>query len=304
VCITTLLCEAATGPFSAFHFQRIQPLGAIGNGLTIPLVEGLAMPIGFFGVLAMPFGLDRPFWWVAGACVDLMLFVSNHVAMIPFATHTLPAISLPAVLCLVLGMVLIVLWSTRLRWVGIGPVVIGLLVALTGQRADIVVARDGQGIAARGPDGTLTIMGKGTSSFVVAQWLAADGDMRQPNDPSLKKGPLCNATGCVTPLSDGKALTLTLRETDFSDDCAVAQVLVTPLFAPDPCAPITIDKTVLQSRGSVELVPDGKGSYTLRGARSADYNRPWSPKPILSPQPAPAPDAEGMDPTQDPITPR
>jgi competence protein ComEC len=304
VLLTTLLCEAATGPFSAFHFQRIQPLGAIGNGLTIPLVEALAMPIGFFGVLAMPFGIDKPFWWVAGFCVDVMIWVSNHVAQIPFATHTLPAISLPAVLCLVFGMVWIVLWSTRLRLAGIFPVLIGVALAFFGDRADIVIARDGQGLAARGPDGALSVMGKGTSSFVVAQWLAADGDMRQPNDPTLKKSPLCNVTGCVFTLQNGKTLTLTLRQRDFSDDCAMAKVLVTPLLAPDPCAPMTIDKALLQSRGSVELIADGKGSYAIRGARSADYNRPWSPKPFAAPPPVIAPDAEGIDPTQDPITPR
>jgi competence protein ComEC len=302
VMLTTALCEAATGPFSAFHFQRIQPLGMIGNGLTIPLVEGLAMPIGFFGVLAMPFGLDRYFWQLAGYCVSVMLWVSDRVATIPFATHTLPAISMASVLWLVFGMCWILLWSTRLRLFGLAPVIIGIAFGLLGQRADIVVARDGQGVAARGPDGQLAIMGKGTSSFVVAQWLAADGDMRQPNDPSLKRGPLCNATGCVAPLLGGGNLYLTLRTNDLSRDCGSAKIVVTPLTVSFPCSSITVDKPLLLSRGSVELVPDAKGSYLLRGARSAEYNRPWSTKPVDHHDAAPLSDPEDL--TLEPVYPR
>jgi competence protein ComEC len=77
VLLTTCLAEAATGPYSAFHFQRFQPLGLIGNALTIPLIETLAMPIGFIGMMAIPFGLDGPFWKIMGYSVDVMLYVST-----------------------------------------------------------------------------------------------------------------------------------------------------------------------------------------------------------------------------------
>src|SRR4051794_22494177 len=35
---TTLVATLATGPFSAFHFQNLNPYGLIGNALTLPLV--------------------------------------------------------------------------------------------------------------------------------------------------------------------------------------------------------------------------------------------------------------------------
>jgi competence protein ComEC len=306
VFLTTLLAEAATGPFSAFHFQRFQPLGLIGNALTIPLIESLAMPIGFIGVFAIPFGLDGPFWKVMGYSVDLMLYVSNLVASTPFATRALPAISVTSVLFLSFGLLWLTLWSTRLRLLGILPALIGIAIALTGTRPDIVIARDGLSLAARGPDGRLAVMGKGASAFVVAQWLSADGDMRQPTDASVRRGPLCNATGCITKLHDGKPLTLTLRERDLAEDCKLAIVLVTPLDAPADCKALTVDKTRSALLGSVELFPDASGSYTVKGARRAGYDRPWSPKPIVTAPPidtAPA-TAEPDDPTLQPITPR
>ena len=229
VFLTTLLAEAATGPFSAFHFQRFQPLGLIGNALTIPLIESLAMPIGFIGVAAIPFGLDGPFWKIMGYSVDVMLYVSTLVASTPFATRALPAISIASVLCLSLGLLWLTLWSTRLRLVGVVPVLIGIAMAFHGTRPDIVVARDGLSLAARGPDGQLAVMGKGASSFVVTQWLSADGDMRQPTDPTVRRGPLCNATGCIAKLKDGQTITLTLLKRDLTEDCRLAAVLITPL---------------------------------------------------------------------------
>ena len=304
VALTTFVCEAATSSFSAFHFQRIQPLGIIGNALTIPLVEGLAMPIGCLGVLAMPFGLDGPLWRLMGVFVGIMLRVSALVASIPFATHALPAISLASVLYLAFGLVWLVLWSTPLRLAGVVPLLVGLGLAIGGSRADIVIARSGDGLAARGGDGRLAVMGKGTSAFVVGQWLAADGDMRLPADPSLRGGALCNGTGCVFRLTDGAPLYLSYAEVDLKEDCAAAKVLVTPLAAPEPCAPVTVDRNRLAAMGSIELVPNGHGGYTARGARSPDYDRPWSPKPPDTAPAAPPADAEGSDPTIDPVTPR
>ena len=57
ILLTTFLAELATAPFALYHFQRVQPLGVIGNMFTIPLVEMMAMPFGFLGLLALPFGL-------------------------------------------------------------------------------------------------------------------------------------------------------------------------------------------------------------------------------------------------------
>ncbi len=305
VFLTTLLAEAATGPFSAFHFQRFQPLGLIGNALTIPLIESLAMPIGFIGVMAIPFGLDRPFWSIMGYSVDLMLYVSSLVASTPYATRALPAISIPSVLCLSLGLLWLTLWSTRLRLAGLLPVGVGITLAFLGQRPDIVVARDGLSLAARGPDGALAVMGKGASTFVVSQWLSADGDMRQPADPSVKRGPLCNARGCIAHLVDGKVLTLTLRPRDLSEDCAIATVLVTPLEAPMGCKALAIDQPRSAALGSIELFADGEGGYRIHGARRANYDRPWSLKPPERQSQSEASlTVEPDDPTLEPITPR
>ncbi len=304
VLLTTLLAEAATGPYSAFHFQRFQPLGLIGNAITIPLIESLAMPIGFLGVLAIPFGLDHLFWHVMGYAVDVMLYLSGVVAATPFATQALPAISMSCLVSLTLGLLWLTLWSSRLRYFGVVPILFGLVLTYQSTRPDVVVARDGLSLAARGPDGKLIVMGKGASAFVVAQWLSADGDMRRPNDTTLRQGTYCNATGCFARMIDGKSIAISLRERDLSDDCKAVSIVVTPLEMPNECSALSVDSKVTQSLGSVALLPNGAGGYQILGSRTASYDRPWSqkPKPFTAPQNTSPPDAE--DPTDQPITPR
>ncbi len=58
--MTTLIASTATAPFAAYHFQRINPYGLIGNALAIPFVSLLVMPAAVAGTLLMPFGLDGP----------------------------------------------------------------------------------------------------------------------------------------------------------------------------------------------------------------------------------------------------
>jgi len=304
VLLTTCLAEAATGPYSAFHFQRFQPLGLIGNALTIPLIESLAMPVGFLGVLAIPFGLDHWFWKFMGWAVDGMLYLSGLVASPPFATQALPAISIASLLCLTFGLLWLTLWSSQLRYLGVVPILLGLSLTLYNTRPDVVVARDGLSLAARGPDGKLMIMGKGASAFVVAQWLSADGDMRRPNDATLRQGAYCNPSGCFAHLMDGKSITISLHERDLAEDCNTISIVVTPLELPSECRALSIDHKVTQSLGSIALLPDGAGGYTIQGARSATYDRPWSPKPKPVTPLETFPTAEPEDPTAQPITPR
>ena len=76
---TTLVASIATAPFAAYHFQTLNPYGLIGNALALPLVSLVVMPSAVLGVLAYPFGLDRPVWQVMGAAVAQVLDVSAWV---------------------------------------------------------------------------------------------------------------------------------------------------------------------------------------------------------------------------------
>ncbi len=322
VVLTTLLAEAATAPFAAYHFQRFQPLGLIGNMVTIPLVEVIAMPVGFLGFLALPFGLDAPLWRFMGVSVSLMLHLSHFVSTLPVSTQVLPAISPTALIILSIGVMWIVLWSTVLRWLGLVPLALGAVLAFTGVHPDIYVARDGASLAARGPDGTLQAMGRGLNSFTLAQWLAADGDRRAADDPQLKANTLCNSTGCIAKLKQNDNIILGLAPDDLEEDCRLAAIIVTPYEAPQTCRAqkqaLVIDRPTVDAYGAIAIYRTGS-AFTIAGARDPARNRPWAPRPkeIRDPFANTAnnaanntassvnpPSAVAPDPERDPIMPR
>jgi competence protein ComEC len=284
VFLTTCLAEIATAPFALYHFQRFQPLGLIGNMFTIPLVEMVAMPVGFIGLLALPFGLDAPVWHFMGYSVGTMLALSNYVSDLPYASMIVSTISPASLLFVSAGMIWIVLWSTTLRWFGLLLVMIGCLLATGTAHPDFYIARDGASLAARGSDGRLHVMGRGLTDFTVAQWLSADGDPRPSDDPSLKQGAFCTASGCLMATKQNEKIVLGLARDDLDEDCKIASILITPYDAPQACSKaLVIDRDVVDRYGAVALYryesTKGKisnsNTYRIEGARDPAKNRPW-----------------------------
>ena len=285
IILTTCLAEIATAPFALYHFQRFQPLGLMGNMFTIPLVEMVAMPAGFIGLLALPFGLDAPIWHFMGYGVGAMLALSHYVSELPYASIVVSAISPTSLLFISAGMIWIVLWSTPLRWFGLLPVMIGCLFAMLTAHPDLYVARDGVSLAARGSDGRLHVMGHGLTDFTLAQWLAADGDSRKRDDLSLKQGAFCTSSGCVMTTARNEKIVLGLARDDLDEDCKIAAILITPYDAPQACSKaLVIDRDVVDRYGAVALYRDESANgdklnaktYRIEGARDPQKNRPWT----------------------------
>uniref|UniRef100_UPI0035CBE24E ComEC/Rec2 family competence protein n=1 Tax=uncultured Methylobacterium sp. TaxID=157278 RepID=UPI0035CBE24E len=175
---TTLVAQIATAPFATYHFQTIQPFGLIGNALTLPLVSLAVMPAAVLGILAYPFALDQPVWWLMGLAVRGMLTISGWIEGLGRANVVVPAFGAGALAFLALALLLLTLPVSRLRWLGVLPGALGFGLAALPERYDIYVDRQGGGAAVRGADGLLVALGR-PSAFVLEQWLRADGDVRK-----------------------------------------------------------------------------------------------------------------------------
>ena len=276
---TTLVAQVATAPFATYHFQTIQPLGLVGNALTLPLVSLVVMPSAVIGILAYPFGLDGPIWWLMGQAVAGMLAISEWIAGFERATAVLPAFGPGALMLLAAGLLLATLPLSRLRWLALPPTVLGLGLAAAPERYDLYVDRQGAGAAVRGPDGQLAALGA-PPRFVLEQWLKADGDGRRAAQViALSAGGRCDRLGCTARLPDGRAVALVRDRRAFPEDCARAAVLITGLAAPAGCTgPLVIDRRALAAHGAVALRIDGSG-LTARYARDDGRSLPWRPHP-------------------------
>ena len=292
---TTLVAGVATAPFSAYHFQAANPLGLIGNALALPLVSIVVMPAAVLGVVALPFGLDRPVWSVAGAAVAQVLGVAEWVSGLQGASLVVPSFEPGALALFVAALLLATLLVSPLRLVAVVPLLAGLAAATAGPRADLYVDRSGHGAAVRGSNGQLVVVGR-ASSFVVEQWLRADGDGRDPERKELSAGSRCDGLGCVATAPTGQAVAVVRDRRAFAEDCKRAAVIVSSLAAPAGCRAAWIfDRDFLATHGAVavQFTPEGP---KVRTVRRAGETRPWltrAPDKAAAPRTGDARDGAG-----------
>ena len=278
VVLASLVAGLATTPYAAYHFHRLAPYGVLANLLAMPVVSAWVMPMGILGVVALPFGLDAPFWRLMGHGIDWMIFVAQWVAHLPGAIGHIHAFGTGPLLLASLALLLVCLLRTPLRWSGAVLGVAAALWAVTTPRPDILVSADGQSAALRGPDGRLAVLHAGRDTFAIKDWLAADADPRGIKDKTLHAGVRCDVLGCIGALKSGRLAAYELSPAAFAEDCTRANVVVSRRAAPGACAATLVDRNVWRARGAVTLRWD-VDRFIEEAARPVGTDRPWSHPP-------------------------
>lgn len=289
--LTTVVATLATAPFSAFHFQRLNPFGLIGNSLALPFVSFIVMPAAVAGVLLYPFGLDSFIWWLMGQGTQPVLSVSRTIQAWSGSVTSVPAFGSAGLLLMALGLLWFTLWRSQLRWFALAPALLGVALAAHPARPDMFVDRQGQGAALRMPDGRLAVLGD-PSPYVIGFWLQADGDARSPRDKSLKERSFCDKAGCTLSGTAFGTVAFVKERYAFPEDCARADVIITRLEPPAFCTPkLLIGRTMLERQGAMTLTQ--AASLTMsRGTRDPARLRPWQvpsrearapPEPVVTP---------------------
>jgi competence protein ComEC len=151
------------------------------------------------GLLAMPFGLDGVFWWLMGVGIDWMIVVTEWVAALPGAIGRMAAFGIGPLIAASVGIVLLGLLRTPLRWSCAIVLVLSTIWALAVRQPDILISGDGRIVGVRGQDGRLHLMKGAKDVFLVKEWLAADADPRLPAEPSLADGVSCDVLRQIAP---------------------------------------------------------------------------------------------------------
>lgn len=308
--MTTLIAGLATAPFAAYHFHRATPYALAGNALATPLLSLVVMPSVVGGLMAAPFGLDGPWWSLMGWGIRAVLAIARAIASWPGAERFMPAFGETALVLFAAGIAWLCLWRTAIRWAAAPVLGLALILAAFPSRPDVVIDASGAALAARGPTGALTIVGKG-SSFTEKVWLAAEGEPKGAAATAR-----CDALGCVAPLAGGGVVALVRDARAFEEDCRIAALVVTRLRAPQECraTAAVVDRDTLNATGALSLERRG-GEFIGVPALDPAADRPWMrrrpgvfpPEEALSLRFAPSPpetapdaaDARPVDPTDD-----
>lgn len=281
IAFTTAVAGVATGAFSAFHFNHLEPYSMVGNLGALPVVSFVIMPAALVALLLMPFGLDGPALWIMGQGIELMLGVAHFVADLEGAEGLVGNAPVMALAAVTFGGLWLSLWRGRWRYLGVLPVLAGFAFWQSGAPADLMVNRDGKLVALRNGDGRL-MLSASRPAYAAETWLRHDGDARTPKQAASHSGKTCDDIGCIWTRPDGTKLAMPLTLAALRDDCLQADMIVARFGIPrrlrQACkASLVIDRFDLWRDGATAVwLEQGKKPIRLT-AREMRGARPWVP---------------------------
>lgn len=280
--LTGIVVEAVLAPIGLYHFHKSGLYGAFANIIAIPLTTFVVMPAEALALLADLAGLGAPFWWAAGQGLALLLWLARTVAVLPGSVTALPSMPLGAFLVMVAGGFWILLWRTRVRWWGAGPLALGALWALLTPAPDLLVTNDGRHLAIRAPDGRLHLLRSRAGDYVRDVLGTGAGVEEEALDLEAMPGARCSVDACVAAIERGGRVwhLLALRSryrldwAQLTEVCGWADIVVADRRLPRGCTPkwLKLDAPALARSGGVAIV---LANGTLRATRAQD-GHPWA----------------------------
>lgn len=297
LCFTSLVASAATTPFAAWHFQRVQLYGIAANAVAVPLTSLVIMPLGLLGLLLMPLGAEAVALVPMGWAVEAVLAAAHHVASWPGAAPRVPAAPAWGILAAASGMLALCLLRGRWALAGIVPLLAGLASPFAAAPPDLVVNPTARVIALRGEAGYAALFSQGAGRFdreTVAERLGLDAL------PALVPGDdgrlACTGAACTLTGPAGQRILL-LRPGPEETRCDDVALVASPEPLRGRCRPSPmIDRFSVWREGShaAWFTADGVRVVSDRALRG---DRPWvAPVPVArTSRPARGPIAPALD---------
>lgn len=291
--MTSLLAGIATALYAVWHFQRLAPLGLVGNLAAMPFMSVLVMPFGLLAAILMPFGLDAPALWVMGKGIAAVIAIADWVsAHTPLDTVGLVPAS--AVICLSTALVVLTISTTRIRLAAVVFLAAGGLLLVNRDLPDVLVSENARMVAIREADGAVSTNVARADDFIMGNWLAALGeiDFQRPKaavgltGPDLSEiaagqGFVCGEKLCLARHSSGAIVASAADPALVRPLCGVAALIVlNDATARDTCArtaTTVVTARDLARRGSVAIrLRQGTGKEIVATITRA-VEMPWRP---------------------------
>ncbi|WP_342642641.1 ComEC/Rec2 family competence protein [Rhodoligotrophos ferricapiens] len=274
--VTTLVAGLATAPVAAFHFQRVSVYSLLANLLATPVVGLIVMPLLLVALMVMPLGLEAAPLEGAGLGIAMLIRIAGWVAELPGAVSIVPVQPLWAILLVVAGMLWLCLARTGLRFLGFAPMILGLILAPTAEKPDLLIDREGKIVALRNGEGALALSDGRRGSFSAKIWLARDGDDVSPAQAARRTGFTCDPQACLGELGASTEVALVRDRAALAEECARSRVVIAPFHIRGSCAAeIVIDRKALLKEGAHRIDRRGDGTLAISTSRSEAGSRPW-----------------------------
>jgi competence protein ComEC len=259
---TGLVVEVALIPLALFHFHRSGLYGVGANILAIPLTTFVIMPLEAGALLLDVAGWGAPLWYLCGAAIDALLRLAHGVASASGAVVLMPSLPGWAFGLMVTGGLWLCLWNTRVRMLGLVPVLVGAMGALFAPSPDLLVSGDGKHLALI-RDGTPLLLRDRAGDFVRHLFAEASGFDGDPGALGARPYSDCTRDACVAAIRDsGRVWRVLATRSAYRIEwetvtraCADADVVVSDRRLPRGCTPrwLKLDREALERSGGLAI---------------------------------------------------
>jgi len=276
--VTTLIAGSLSSIPAAYHFGRMAPYSVIANGLALPVISFVVMPMALASVLLMPFGLEAWPLWAMGEGLELVLAISDWVAGLSGAHLVVPRQTVIGMVVAASGAALLCLLAGRVRLVGIPVMLLGFALGPLYSMPDILVERTAANVAFRNAHGELVFANPRKGRFAAEKWLVANGEEADLKEAAARSGWNCTARACTATIK-GRRLAY-WRKAEGEDaaplSCAGIDILIADYPLRGACRDIAlrIDRFDVWRNGAhaLRLSTSAVEVETERGTAGA---RPW-----------------------------
>lgn len=291
--VTGLLIEAVLTPIVLFHFHRAGLYGAFANVIAIPLVTLVSMPAIALGLVLDLAGLGAPAWWVTGQSLDGLLALAHWTADRPGAVRLMPQIGSGTFALFVIGGLWLALWHRRARFLGLVPILAGVVSLMLTPTPDMLVTGDGRQVGIVGEGDRLLLLRETRSEYVRDNLLESAGLAGEPIALRDWPGARCSPDFCTLVLNrGGRDWTLLMalsrqriEERALASACEHADIVVADRWLPSSCRPrwLKADRRYLATNGGLALYLD-RGRIDTVAASQGEHGWWRDPEPA---RPAP-----------------
>ena len=284
--VTSLAASFFTTPLAIYHFNRMALWGIFANMLIVPLSSFWIMPAALLAFLLMPFGWEAPAVWVLNYSIKIMIESARWFATLPYANIMLPSPTFAGICLVSVGGLWLTLWVSRIRFMGLGLMVVGMLTILQHVPYDMLISDDAKRVAYRSEDGEWVFIRGNPESFEAQLWLRAHGKVAGLARKDAIKGHkelLCEKDFCTLSRS-GKTIEVALNKNARSKLCrGEPEVVVTDSRLYDNCmhVKVAIDRDFVEQHGALGLRFAKTGAVELDTSYSKRGHWPWTKVPLV-----------------------
>ncbi|MCP4395161.1 MAG: ComEC family competence protein [Alphaproteobacteria bacterium] len=293
VVITDLIASSATTPFAIYHFNRFAAYTMIGNLLAAPVVSICIMPFAIISVILMPFGLEKiglmPMGYGIGIVNDATLMVSSWEG----AAVQVPAMPMVGAALIAGGMLWLCLVFGKARFIGVLPIVIGLVSPYMVSAPDILVDDKASLFAVRGADGKLVLSQKGGRKYFSDRWLEKEANGHEKSKLSWEDGwnnnynyngsgrdnsLFCDDVGCIYS-AKGRKVAFIKHQEALKEDCFRNDInfVISSVPIRQKCrAKHVIDRFDVWENGAYGVWISENGEIIIKSVGGEKGDRLWS----------------------------